>query len=104
MSWSLPGFEEIEEGRGFIYIEVPEGEEFRVLVDRAYESRPADRPLPADGGVGEEKVRVRLPDGTWLLGLSYTRDLPGWKGLLVSFCEQMGKRYAFPRKSGITLF
>jgi hypothetical protein len=94
---SIPGFEQISESREFIYVEAVRGEDFDELVDAAIASCP-DVPLPRSGGIGEERIRVRLPDGTMLLGMSYTRDLAGWRRKMVSFCEERHKRWATPRR------
>jgi hypothetical protein len=103
MRGTVPGFiGEIEEGTEVIYVEASDQENFRLLVDGAIESRPGNTPLPS-GGVLEEKTRVRLPDGTWLLGMSYRGDLPGWRELIVSFCKRNEKKWAFPRGEALAV-
>jgi hypothetical protein len=102
MSRSVPGFGELEEGREFLYVEVRGRENFRRVIDGALASHP-HVPLPRSGGAIEEKVHLRLPDSTLLLGMSYTGDLAGWREKIVSFCKETQRRWAVPRDQGLAI-
>ena len=88
--------------REFLYVEVFTSEGFDEVMDGAIGSRPNDSPLPSGGAI-EEKVRIRLPDGTVLLGLSYRGDLASWRGVIASYCERSGRKWAIPTNEGFAL-
>jgi hypothetical protein len=88
---TIPGQIDVE-GVEFAYVEAGEDEEFANVIDAALAACP-DVPLPTSGGVVEEKVRIVLPTGQSLLGMSYKGDLSGWRGKIASFCRQDGREW-----------
>ncbi|MDB5390621.1 MAG: hypothetical protein JWM11_6267 [Planctomycetaceae bacterium] len=85
MNQHIPGSIEVE-GREFFYVETPNGEVFRKIIDEALAGSP-EVPLPKSGGVIEEKARILLDGSTSLLGVSYKGDLAGWRAKLVAYCN-----------------
>lgn len=92
MARPLPGTAEVE-GREFVYIEVTPGGSFPHLMQGILASCPAES-LPQSGGVLEEKVRVTLPDKTFLLAISFKGDLQVWRNKIVCYCKEKGRKWA----------
>ena len=101
MSRNIPGTIEVE-GREFFYIETSDGAGFRKLIDAALTGSP-DVPLPNDGGVIEEKVRILLEGGTTLLGISYKGDLPGWRAKLLAYCKANHRTWGIASRQKLAL-
>jgi hypothetical protein len=72
-----------------------------MLVKGAFDARSVAR--PKRGGVIEERVRIKLRDGASLLGITYNRDLEGWRAGFVGFCEAAGRKYGFIKDGRLIL-
>ncbi len=86
---NIPGTVEVA-GREFIYVQVLHEETFFKLIDAAIASCP-DARTPESGGVIGELVRIILPGGQCLLGLSSKGDLSGWSGKPIGYCREQGR-------------
>jgi hypothetical protein len=80
MERAIPGTVAIE-GREYLYVEAESYHDFMdgVVAD-------TDSPKPSSGGSLDELVRIRLPSGHSLIGLSYKGDLRGWRALMEAVC------------------
>ena len=101
MSQYIPGSIEVE-GREFFYIETSDGEGFRKIIDEALSGSP-ELPLPKNGGVIEEKVRIHLDGGTSLLGVSYKGDLAGWRAKLEAYCKSKYRKWGIASRQKLAL-
>jgi hypothetical protein len=99
MARPLPGTMQIE-GREFMYLEYEEGRNFSDLIYDLMTSNPTI-PLPQSGGILEEKARIKLPDETSLLAISFKGDLEGWRNKIVSFCAARHSRWALLRTNAL---
>jgi hypothetical protein len=83
----IPGTE-IVEGREFRYVECSNDEEFDDLFPEI--AGFGNSPLPKAGGMISENVRLILPDGKTLYGLSYKGDIDGWGQKISAYCSEHG--------------
>lgn len=90
------------DGREFFYIEIYSGDRFATLLDDE-QVQCADIALPQSGGAIEEKVRIRLPDTSIFLSISYKGDILGWRNRFVEFCKRTNRRWGTPRKEAFFL-
>lgn len=73
----IPGKEEYE-WREVIYIEVPPDKKFEE--ELFHEITTQHKPIiPQEGGVISENFIIIIPDGTTYFGLSYNKDIEGWR-------------------------
>jgi hypothetical protein len=101
MRRSIPGTQDVRD-REFMYIESPANETFHQLADSVSAVRP-EIAKPSSGGAGEEKIRIKLKDGTSLMGISYKGDIEGWRRRFVGFCVVSARNYGSIREGRLFL-
>jgi hypothetical protein len=101
MRRTVPGTQEVI-GREFIYVQSDASETFHQLANSISSLRPSIA-IPRSGGAGEEKVSIKLKDGTYLMGISYKGDIEGWRTRFVRFCETSGRKYGFIKGGRLSL-
>lgn len=85
-----------------MYLESAEGETFQQLANSIPTVCPSVA-APRSGGSIEEKVRVKLNDGSFLIGISYKGDVEGWRARFVGFCEASKRKYGFIKQGRLLL-
>lgn len=73
-----------------MYIESAVNETFHQLVASA---SCLELSMPKSGGAMEERVRIKLGDGTSLMGISYKGDVDGWRKRFVGICAASARKY-----------
>lgn len=101
MSLPIPGTQEVK-GREFMYIESKANETFHQLANSVSTICP-ELAMPKSGGAIEEKVRIRLTDGTSLMGVSYKGDVEGWRKRFVGICTASARKYGSIREGRLVL-
>jgi len=91
MSRTIPGTQQVE-GREFIYIESAANETFHQLAN-CVSTICTELAIPKSGGAIEEKARIKLSDGTSLMGVSYKGDVEGWRKRFVGICTASARKY-----------
>lgn len=97
----IPGTQEIK-GREFLYIESPAQETFHQLVN-AVSTACSNISSPSSGGAIEEKVQLKLKNGTSLMGISYKGDVEGWRMRFIEFCTSNERCYGSIREGRLFL-
>ncbi|MFJ3395212.1 hypothetical protein [Leifsonia aquatica] len=87
----VPGVEELA-WRQFRYVEFQAAKSRRM---NFREIQPLEGSvLPNDGGILEERVFIRTPNGVLFFGVSYKGDFDGWRRLLEESARSRGLRTA----------
>jgi hypothetical protein len=97
----IPGTQVVS-GREFLYIESVPGETFHQLVNAISTAYPK-LAIPSSGGAIEEKVQLKLKNGTQLIGISYKGDVDGWRTRFIGFCVASGRQYGSIKEGRLVL-
>lgn len=90
MPRGIPGVER-KQGSGYLYIEASSIRDFKRFWK--FKGVPGV-PLPTVGGMLNENVVIKTPDGRAFFGLSFGGDLEGWRRLVRDRAQQLGFRTA----------
>ena len=86
----IPGVERAEDS-GYLYVEAPSLADFRKFWK--FKGAPV-QPVPSGGGMINENIIIKTPDGRTFFGLSFGGDLVGWRRLIEDRARRMGFRTA----------